>query len=151
MPCCPGRLDPVFETQIRDTAEVLRIVCNYGQTMSACRRRDEQIEVFDQLASSSQVRFYVTEGAGGCWIEPQHGDAAQEVVDGSMVGLWSSRPGGPVTQLRQRDDRDTHRFRTYAGETVANGRATPQPEDARIGVQQEIYRVGGSTRDRRAS
>ena len=149
--CCPGRSCPAFEAQIGDPAEVLRVVRDEGQATSVCRRRDEQVEILDQLTPPTQVRFDVAEGSCDCRIDAQNNDAAGEILDRPPIVFGSSREGSSVKEFCQRHHRDAYRLRAGARETAADRLTAPQPKDARVGVQQVVYSLGGSILDRRAS
>lgn len=117
----------------------------------ASRRGDEQIEVLDQRASPTQLRLDVPKNPSDLWIYAKNRTAADEVIDGALVCFRLGRAGRTIPQLRQRDHRDTCRFRADFGETIADLLASPQPEDARSGIEQELYSAGGPGLDRRAS
>ncbi len=104
---------------------MFNVVRDEGQVVGARRRRDEHVEVLDEHASSAQVRFDLAEGQRGFRIKPQNNDAASEGIDRSLVGLGSSRTGGAVTELRQRDDREAYPLQTDIDEAVSNRCATP--------------------------
>jgi hypothetical protein len=145
------RLRPALDAQVGYTTEVLRIVRDEGQAAGASRRGYEQIEVLDQRALPAQVRLDVPENPCGLWIYAKNRTGANEVIDGALVCLRLGRAGRTISQLRQRDYRDACRFRADFSETGADLLASPQPEDARISIEQELYSAGGSGLDRRAS
>jgi hypothetical protein len=145
------RLHPALDAQVGYTAEVLRIVLNEGQAAGASRRTDEQVEVLDQRALPAQLRLDLPENPGGLWIYAKNRTGADEVTDGALVCFRLGGAGRTISQLRQRDYGDACRFRADFGKTVADLLASPQPEDARIGIEQELYCAGESSPDRRAS
>ncbi len=145
------QLRPALDAQVGYTTEVLRNVRDEAQAAGASRRTDEQIEVLDQRALPVQLRLDVPENPRGLWIYAKNRTNADEIIDGALVCFRLGRAGRTISQLRQRDHRDTCRLRADFGETIADLLASPQPEDARIGVEQELYSAGGSGLDRRAS
>lgn len=119
--------------------------------MNACRCGDEQVEVLDQHALPAQLGLDLTESVGDRRSKPQNRDTADEIIDRSVVVFGVGGASGPVTEFGQRDDRETRVIRACFEEPIPYGILASQPEDASIGVQQEDYSAGGSTRDRRAS
>jgi hypothetical protein len=150
---CLGRLRlrPALEAQVGYPTEVLRIVRDEGQDAGPGRRGDEQIEVLDQRALPAQLRLDVPENPRGLWIYAKNRTDADEVIDRALVCFQLGRAGSTVAQLRQCDHRDAYRFRADFGETIADLLASSQPENARIGIEQEVYSAGGPGLDRRAS
>jgi hypothetical protein len=137
--------------QLGDAAEVLRVVCDEGKAAGTCSRRDEQVEVFDQDAPPLQLCFGLSESSRSFRIQAENDDEADEVVYGLLVGFGLGGVGGSVAQFRQRDGRDARRPRFGGREAFSNWLVSAKPEDARVGVEQEIYSAGGSALDRRAS
>lgn len=127
------------------------VVRDEGEAASERRRRDEQVEVLDERACPAESRLGVAEDTGSLGVEAEHDDATDEVVYRRVVGIRMGRASRPVAQFRQRYDRDAHCLRASGPEAFADGLAAPQPEDARVSVQQEVYSAGGSDRDRRPS
>ena len=145
------RLRPALDAQVGYPTEVLRIVRDEGQAARASRRGNEQIEVLDQRALPTQLRLDVPENPGGLWIYAKNRTNADEVIDGALVCFRLGRAGRTISQLSQPEHRDTCRLRADFGETIVDLLASSQPEDACIGIEQEVYSAGGPGLDRRAS
>lgn len=148
---CIWSSEPVVEVQPGYAAEVPEVVSDEGQIVNAGCCGDEQVEVLDQHALPAQPGLDLTEGVGDRRGKPQNCDTADEIIDRSLVVFGVGGAGGPVTELGQRDDRNARVIRAGFEEAIPYGIPASQPEDARIGVQQEVYSAGGSARERRAS
>ena len=78
-------LHPVRQFQPVDPAKVINVVCHQGHGVGACRNTDQQIEVRDQHAGSSQFGLDITKRAGHIAVQTQHGYTADEIIDGRVI------------------------------------------------------------------
>jgi hypothetical protein len=70
------------------------------------RGADEEIEIPDHLACRTHSAALTAEEATDILIDPNHGDAAQEIIEGLLVPLRISRTINPLVEFGEGDHRE---------------------------------------------
>ena len=97
-----GLLNPVLNVKSFDVAEMLYVVCHYGQSSSLCSATDEQIELLNQLASILQA--YLLFGVNiDAVSKRKHMHFLHEIINQLQVVFHVVALKGTIAQFGQHD------------------------------------------------